>query len=400
MRPGVRLLHELLPILAIGAMAACSDSQQARRPVDSMAVTDDEQPDADAGTIAIPLHADPEELALPEPAALPLGGSDVLALSDGNELDMLSSLSVNEDGSILVVFDRSDEELSSGKVFVSRSHDGAAFSKPRALPVGAKEAGAVEPSLVMNPSLVRTTAGAFMYYTTSESLDGDASVFRRPLSSAGFGEPEAVGPIEQGSWLLSWPIFHARTDGTVGLAYRTAHGTATYATSSDGVTFSPTRAVPRADLAAMADAAELGNGGVAYTYQQGPMTQMVSYVTTSVATTSWSERQVVSDAANVHDTSMCRRADGGLDLYYIHPSVDAGFPAGFRLFRRALHPDGRLGPEERITAAELGEPSKPRALRLSNGRVLVSYAQIAKRGTGGAPLVQRIVLAQLPGEAP
>jgi hypothetical protein len=350
--------------------------------------------------IAIALGDDPEELTLPEPKSLPLGKGDVLALSDGDRIDMSSASSVEEDGAVIVAFDRGDEELTSSKIFVSHSRNGINFSIPKEIPVGAQTIGADEPALVANPSIVKTASGRFLYYTAGSDIDADVSLFRRPLSTLGLGPSEPLEALTRGSWLLSWPKFHDRADGTVGVAYRTTSGIATYASSEDGRTFPSTRAISGTDPAAMAHAAELGDGGAAYSYQQGPMTEMVSYVTTSKDGAVWTPRQVVTDAMNVHDTAMCRRGDGGLDLYYIHPTVESGFDPGFRLFRRALHRDGRLGPEQRVTSAELGEPSKPNAIRLPNGHVLVSYAQIAVRGATGAPAVQRIVLALLPGEAP
>lgn len=146
----------------------------------------------------------------------------------------------------------------------------------------------------------------------------------------------------------------------------------------------------------MPSAAELGNGQYAFSFQAGEMTSMVSYVTTSPNGTTWSTPEAVSSATNVHDTSFARRADGGLDVYFIHPTDFSGF----RLFRRPLHVNGQLGAEQQLTDDALGEPSKPRAVRLPDGRVLLSYAEIAERAPSGAPIVQRIVLAELPGDAP
>ena len=391
--------------LVLGALAACSTAGEgehsagtAGEDVDAGHAREDAGSEKDPVPIAIPFGDDPEVLTVPLATALPLGRDDVLALSEGDAIDMSSGAVVSDDGSVIVAFDRSDVALSSSTILVSHSRNGVDFSVPKQIPIGAQEPGTEEPAIVANPSLVRTS-GTFFYYTTTSAIDAEASLFRRALSPKGLGPPELLPALSQGSWLLSWPKFHGRTDGNVGVAYRTTRGVATYGLSEDDASFS-THPVSGTDPAAMAHAAELGDGSRAFSYQQGPMTEMVSYVTTSKDGITWTERQVVADATNVHDTSMCRRADGGLDLYYIYPTFELGFARGFRLFRRALHPDGRLGPEQRITSAELGEPSKPSALRLSNGHVLVSYAQIAVRGSDGAPAVQRIVLALLPGDAP
>src|SRR5262249_19525707 len=158
------------------------------------------------------------------------------------------------------------------------------------------------------------------------------------------GEPETVGPIPDADWYLSWPFFHAHSDGKTMVAYRTVRGAARLATSTDGRTVDSSVAIPTATLAAMPSAAELGTGG--FSFQMGEMTGMVSYVTTSADGATWATPKVVSSETNVHDTSFARRADGGLDLYYIY----SGTGSGFRLFRRALHTDGQLGGEQQLTA--------------------------------------------------
>lgn len=112
----------------------------------------------------------------------------------------------------------------------------------------------------------------------------------------------------------------------------------------------------------------------------------------------WSERIRVSDNANVHDTSIVRRADGaGVDFYYNYP----GGTNGFSLSRRSLGVLGGLGAEERVTSVELGEPSKPSVVRRNDGRLVVAWLEIADRSDMDfAPVVQQVVVAEVASDAP
>jgi hypothetical protein len=238
---------------------------------------------------------------------------------------------------------------------------------------------------------------AFLYHEEAKTLRGRPSIWRSALGADGrWGAPEALPAIADVTSLLSWPEFTAMGDGTL-LSFRGgAISACRAAISNDGVAFQMTTP-PCTASAAMAAGATFKNGSLAFSHQNGDPTNMISYVMTSTDRgATWSTPAAVSSAANVHDTSFAPRLDGGLDLYFIYPPDTHGFS----LFRRALTPTGILGPEERVTQSSLGEPSKPHVVRLADGRLLLSYAEIAKRAPSGEPSVQRIVLAALGTDAP
>lgn len=327
------------------------------------------------------------DLVLPSDRALPLRRADVLRIGDAREIDMMSTLATDASGAITGVFDRGNANLTQSSLFAFQSTDGVRFTRPRRVVVP----GA--PALVGSPSLVGTS----LYFAAANSLQEAPAIGRAPLAGGTLGAIEMLPPVAGVDWLLSWPTFSELSGGKVALAFRDGAGIPRFSASSDGKTFALPRTVV-ASGAAMVSSAQANDGTIAVSYQMTTATEpMVSFVVLSRdGGTSWSAPIRIAPANNVHDTSMLARSDGGLDLYYIHPP-DAH---GFSLFRRALSSAGVLGPEERLTASETGEPSKPKALRTKDGRVVVAWADIAERAPSGEPAVQQIVLAKLAGDAP
>ena len=327
------------------------------------------------------------DLVLPSDRAPPLGRADVLRIGDAHEVDMMSALATDASGAITGVFDRGNAELTQSALYTFQSSDGSRFTRPRRVLVP----GA--PALVASPSLVGTS----LYFAAANSLQEPPAIVRASFQNGTLGTMEGLPPVAGVDWLLSWPGFSALSGGRVGVAFRDGSGIPRFSASSDGKTFAPPRGVVSTG-AAMVGFAQASDGTIAVSYQLTTATEpMVSFVVLSRdGGSTWSAPIRIAPANNVHDTSMLARADGGLDLYYIHPP-DAH---GFSLFRRSLSTAGVLGAEERLTASETGEPSKPKALRMRDGQVLVAWADIAQRAPSGEPAVQQIVLAKLRRDAP
>lgn len=346
---------------------------------DTPPVTSDAGPtDAslDAGS-----DAGPPGLPVPEPAALPIGASDLLRLGPGLSLDVSSALSIDAQGAVTLVFDSFDRDFGFGELWITSSPNGRTF--PLARPTGF-----TDHSFEASPSFVR---GA-LYFAGADDL-----VSAPVLHRAGVGTAEPLPAVPGIDSLLSWPRLYAWED-RVAVAFRDGASRPMLAWGDDASSFGvPVLVGPDAG-GALAALGVFGDGTLAYAYQHPVAAEpMVSFVRRSSDGVTWSDPVRVTDASgNVHDTTLVARADGGLDLYYVYPGA-----SGFVLFRRALAPDGRLGAEERVTTDEAGEPSKPEALLLPSGRVLVAYADIAVRdGTSGEPMRQDLVLVSLPGEAP
>lgn len=102
----------------------------------------------------------------------------------------------------------------------------------------------------------------------------------------------------------------------------------------------------------------------------GDQTNMIAYVRISHDGKSWDVAQPITAKANVHDVTPFRRADGGIDVYYIS---DEG-AAGFRIFRRAVRLDATLGAEELVSDDSAGHFTQPHPHRLHDGTIGLVFA--------------------------
>jgi hypothetical protein len=317
-------------------------------------------------------------IALPEPNMLPIGASDVVRMGPAIELDVTSAI-VASGTSSEVVFDSFDLAFERGSLFRLSIVDGH-----------------IAPWIEMDAEAVFTTTPSFvagdLYFMASASRVSLPSLHvERGGARETHRAPEGVAS------LLSWPRFRAHGTGGIALAFRDAASVPMFAAGERPASFDPPVAVGPDTGGALAAVGVFASGALAFSYQHPTGNEpMVSYVVTSTEGATWSDPVRVTDASsNVHDTTLVARDDGALDLYYIYPAAK-----GFALFRRALDEGGALGPEERVTGPEVREPSKPEALRLPSGRVLIAYAEISERDRNGYPSRQSLVLASLPGEAP
>lgn len=372
--------------------AACSSSTHEAPRDDSLDGAP--SPDADAPDVANEPDAaggdEPAPLELPVARALPLGRDDLLDVSSGDEVDIASTMTVGPAGEVTGFFDRSDADFTTSKILRFSSKDGRHFTRSTLTQLGAS-------TFTAGPSLVTTTNGTHLYWATSSSLQSPSTVHRARVEGRSLLEEEALPAIPGVDWILSWPTF-TNVGGGVGVAYRDGASVPMFAASADGRTFRA--AVPLSDTGgAMASVTELRGGALVYTFQRDARTEaMTSFVRISRdGGATWSKDVPVTDGVNVHDTAVIARADGrGGDLYYIYPPPSA---SGFVLFRRSITEAGELGVEEQVTKKDAFEPSKPSLVRLPNGHLLLAVANIAERKQG-LPVVQRLLLAELAGDAP
>lgn len=394
----------LLPLL----LAACPGSPDGRpdvghtEPADAVAAPTDASAGApDAGppdfedAADLPPDSGPagdvgSDVGAP-PTPLPLALSDTVLVGPPGAIDMTAAGFEGEQGP-LVVFERFDADFLSAKHWVTRLEPA---------PVGGWSGAALlEPqppdAFVAAPSSVEVGGERWLYGARASTLQGAAALFRARLEAAGFGAAQALPAIGGVGSLLAWPRFFDLPDGRVGVAFRDGASRPRLALSADGQAFAtPVTVGPPG---AMADACAFADGTLLFTYQteDAPMTSWLRISRDDGAT--WTPAQKVTESStNVHDTAPVRRLDGAVDLYYIYPAGGAGFS----LFRRAVSAAGALGPEQQVTALEVGDTSKPGATRLRDGRLLLTWAEISARAPAtGEPTEQRLWLALLSGDAP
>lgn len=222
-------------------------------------------------------------------------------------------------------------------------------------------------------------------------------LFRAPVRADGTLEARTEIATEIGV-APYWPQATGLHDGRVLLAYVASQDRAFLTVSADGAApFAPRAAPPVASTGPrrgiLAHVGETRGGAWVFTHQLADEAwRFTSFVHLSRDEgTTWSDPIVVApDADDVHDTFPITRTDGGADLYYLH----VGTAGVFGAFRRALHEDGTLGPEQAVTAPTIGHVEKPQARRLPDGRIALLFA--ARTGT----TTYAIRFAVLEGDAP
>jgi hypothetical protein len=347
----------------------------------------------DGGPIdAGPIDAGPRR-AVPQPATLPLTEADVLRLGTDTSVDLNAVLTLFPGGEARLVYETLSQNDDRAWLLIAESNDdGLSFTTPRILTFD----GSLFESA---PSGVRIGANQFVYWAAATALNAPPLLYRARITPQGFSPREAVAVSNAVPWLLSWPRFLAVPDGGIAMVNRDGAGLPTISFSPDGLDFTADvrRAMPGSSSAQVA-AGFFENGTMALSHQSPEgAAPMISRVRISSDALVWTSAvQVSANSQNVHDTWLVNRADGDLDLYYIYPAGGRGFS----LFRRPLSPDGGLGPEQRITANSLGDPSKPSAQRLPSGKLLLMFADITSRAPQGWPLTQQLTLSILSGDAP
>jgi hypothetical protein len=204
---------------------------------------------------------------------------------------------------------------------------------------------------------------------------GAIGLERAERTAAGLGAASPV--VLDGTDITPyWPQAIGLPDGRVLLAFVEPQARAFVAISdANGARFTvrPAPTAPPPLRGILAHVGLTAEGDWVLTHQSATETwAFTSFVQTSSDGLEWSEPIVVQpDDDNVHDAFPIARRDQGADLYYLR----AGSPTELHAFRRALRADRTLGPEQRVTAPELGHVEKPQPRRLPDGRIALTFAQ-------------------------
>jgi hypothetical protein len=241
-----------------------------------------------------------------------------------------------------------------------------------------------------------TVYGRDYLYWVADDAQGQAFALRRaPLNAdASLGPSETVDTRAVPLGFRPTALLNETAEGGLLMAYFDGVNGPAIARSADGIRFERLATLPFGGV--MPHAAPLGDGTFAATFQRGAMEQMSSYVVRVWPTGRVSWPILVGPVDhNVHDTFVLPRPDGHVDLYFI----DSYGQRGFSLFRRALHSNGTPGPIERLTTAALGNVQKPRAHRLQDGSVYVTFARVTGLSATGYPDETELLGALIQGDA-
>jgi|GEM_PF-2404918 len=322
------------------------------------------------------------------PSTFPLERKHVQLLGPASQLDLASAF-WQEGKTTYVIFESANESFSKIAMYLSSS-TGGPFSPPKKLTFSNK-------AIVSSPSVFQWKGKRWLYFVEADSLRGTPTLRRARIEAGKISASETLTAVPGLGNILSWPKWYAWRDKKIYLVYRDSGSFPMFSQSLDGKSFTmPKRAVSQ--RAALATLGVMSQGTLVYTYQH-PTAQsaMTSYYLLSKDGKTWSSPKTITlNSSNVHDTTILPRPDGGVDVYYIYPK---GL-GGFRLFRRYISPAGQLGVEQQLTAQSLGEPSKPEAKVLQDGRILLGWSEISKRAQQGYPSEQRFQVTLLRGFAP
>jgi len=280
---------------------------------------------------------------------------------------------------------------------MARSADGASIgeSSPVSFVAGAEGF----------PAMVIANGRQWLYFASGGEYG--LKLWRVPVSDDGsFAAPQALPPIAQLDRLAQGPRWVSFAD-SLGATFRGPGSIPMWARSADGVHWGTS--VSLADVAvAYPRVVPMGPSGCFFSYQRPPEGgYMATYTSVSKDCAQWSSTVPIAWPAapnrpDVHDAYALPRVDGGVDLYYVYPSLKgdgARFAVGFDLYRRAVGPDGTFGVEQLLTTPKDFFPFTPAAHRLANGNVLVTFADIQVVGET-AVSTATISAFVLPSDAP
>ncbi len=281
-----------------------------------------------------------------------------------------SALLPEKEGYRLIVTEASwptTHSLRGSRLLETTSTDGIRFSSPTPLSFGLPRSMELS-----SPHAIDVEGRQYLYFTGADHVDAPARLFRCELRDGRWGEPQVLSSLRAAISPMSTPVFEQLKGHGVAVVFRDAKtGELNLATSADGLRFSSPTKLSDVGKASRPALGSFSDGKLSLSYQAGARPdRMRSYVRTSLDGRTWSAPVRVSALSeNVHDTVHLRRADGGVDLYYISQSS----PRGFSLFRRALLSDGTLGGEERLSGDDVGNAQKPQPARLSDGRIHLRF---------------------------
>ncbi|GEM_PF-1299451 len=341
-------------------------------------------------------------LPIPLAASLPLHTGDALVLGEPDRVDRQATLAPRDGGAYLLAYasdadgsmDRSELRL----VEVDAGHCAGPARPWRPVPGASLDAPAVVGGWIHFTSVTRTGEQARL------------QLWRAPLRPGLPGQAERRPDIPGLRTAHGWPRWVDAGDGTTVVSYR-ADGNAPHWTALDDAGHPlRIRRIDPASRSAYVRVVRMTGGGWLLSYQHPPDGgYMATWFRISRDGEQWSAARQITESPerrgrpDVHDGYALPRRDAGVDLYYVYPSLKGGTAQApivdFDLYRRAVLADGTLGPEQALSHPADFNPYAPSAHRLADGRVLLTFADIAARGADGVSSA-RLVATRLDGDAP
>jgi hypothetical protein len=365
----VRRAHSLVG-LALGALlaaAACSASSGSQAP----SAPDGGAP-VDAGS----------ELGAPR-QSLPLGASDVKRVVVGAESDYGAVvLGRGEHAAQVLVFDR----FTSTTEFTSELWSASAPSGDLGFGPASKLALRNAPT-VAGGAAVTLGGTEYLYFMAGDAQAGQTRLYRTAFDGSSFGPPQPLVVDDGFTGVYAWPHPAVAARGTIALAFD-HYQQAAFVATGDGATFG---APVQTGTGVQSRVAFFADGAIAATYQNGVNGgKMMNYVRVGELSALGAARPITTSNENVHDSFPLTRRDGDVDVYYI-----AALEHGFSIHRRAVRRDGTFGPEEQITAPEVGSCAQPHPKRFEDGRIALTMA-CGDPGAGDTDVVAAVLRDDAP----
>jgi hypothetical protein len=316
----------------------------------------------------------------------PIGATEIVTLSQDAAIEFPGISFFWPDGTTRAIYPRYD----TGQLFSAGSTDLVTFTAAERLPV----------ALASDTTGVTLGEDRILFFYGRLGPAGALALQRALVPATGDpSTPSAVTITGADGVEPYWPQTVALPDGRILLGFveaaRDANRRSYLGTSSDGGLSFAMRPAPFGAQARPGILIHVGltaSGAWVLTWQESDASfrYFTSYVQLSADQgQSWTDPiRIVPDNDNVHDAFPVTRQDSGADLYYLPETGD------LNVFRRRLDDDGTLGPEQRVTTAELGHIEKPQPRRLPDGRL----GMLASRRMGANDY--RVFFTVLEGDAP
>jgi hypothetical protein len=346
---------QLSKCLCVLILAACKSDPANMTVADEAGPPPVEDSGVDAAPPVLPVAL------VPPAGALPLDAASMLPVATGDPMDYDGTLVEDTStGTIAVLFSR----FLSQQTFLAEVRMAHADASGK---FGASEhVGFSADPIVAGPRALVRGDEPFVYFMHGDQAKNKSRLARARFTNGAFETPTDLTLADSFAGMFAWPSPALRGDGVV-LAYD-HYGSSQYGALGDGKSFG---AATRYGGGVQGRVASMADGTLVATWQNGIDPSQISYVRISTDGVTWTPDQQLTTKLNVHDVSPFRRADGGVDIYYI--SSDSA--SGFRIIRRAAHADATLGPEEIVTSDAAGSFTQPHPHRLHDGTIGLVFAK-------------------------
>lgn len=347
---------------ALAASVACAPAPPGEPSPATDAVPHDagsDTPDA-SGVQSPPPPAPKVAVALPAAAPIPFTKADLRVVSRGAAMDYGGTLLEDTSrGRIAVVFERylSQQELR-GELRMARLEPDGTFGESERLALS-------KDAFVVGAHALVRSSDTFVYFQHGDATKETVRLARARFAGGAFDAAEdlTMGDRFTGNYAWPCPVEHGKN---VALAYD-HYGQSNRIAFGDGKAFNAGAEIGRG---VQGRVASFASGALAYTWQNGDPANMIAYVRVRGDGAAWSAEAPITARTNIHDVSPLRRADGGVDLYFIAQTPEATF----QIVRRPVEPSGALGPEQVVSTVEAGSLTQPHPHRLHDGSIGLVFA--------------------------